>query len=67
MGAVFLAWWLMLIFMMRCFRLQVIHHMSNKERRIEAIKELLRIVRIGGKVLVYVWAMEQDGRRKGFE
>ncbi|CAO3591045.1 unnamed protein product [Absidia cylindrospora] len=37
----------------------VIHHFSTPERRISAIKELLRIVKPGGKVLVFVWALEQ--------
>ncbi|KAI8086020.1 S-adenosyl-L-methionine-dependent methyltransferase [Halteromyces radiatus] len=37
----------------------VIHHFSTPERRIAAIEELLRIVKPGGKVLVFVWALEQ--------
>ena len=37
----------------------VIHHFSTPERRKEAIAELLRIVKPGGKVLIFVWAMEQ--------
>jgi tRNA (uracil-5-)-methyltransferase TRM9 len=44
----------------------VIHHFSSRERRCDAIRELLRIVRPdGGLVLIYVWAKEQP-RRKGF-
>ena len=31
--------------------------------RIQAIRELTRITRIGGKILIYVWAFEQDGRK----
>lgn len=31
--------------------------------RIQAIKELARITRKGGKILIYVWAFEQDGRK----
>ncbi|KAJ3041695.1 tRNA methyltransferase, has a role in tRNA modification [Rhizophlyctis rosea] len=42
----------------------VIHHFSSPERRIDAIRELLRILRPGGKVLIFVWALEQKGRRK---
>lgn len=38
----------------------VIHHLSTKERRKNAIKELMRILHPNGKCLVYVWAMEQD-------
>lgn len=37
----------------------VIHHLSTEEHRVRALKELLRIVRVGGEVLVYVWALEQ--------
>jgi tRNA (uracil-5-)-methyltransferase TRM9 len=38
----------------------VIHHLSTEERRIDAIKELIRITKPGGKILIYVWAKEQD-------
>ena len=38
----------------------VIHHFSTKELRIQAINELKRIVKIGGKILIYVWAFEQE-------
>lgn len=39
----------------------VIHHLSTKARRAKAINEILRVLRHGGKALVYVWAFEQDG------
>ncbi|KAJ3282334.1 tRNA methyltransferase, has a role in tRNA modification [Borealophlyctis nickersoniae] len=42
----------------------VIHHLSSPDRRRAAIKELLRVVKPGGRVLVFVWALEQQGRRK---
>ncbi|KAJ3209807.1 Alkylated DNA repair protein alkB 8 [Dinochytrium kinnereticum] len=42
----------------------VIHHFSSFERRRDAIKELLRILKPGGSVLIFVWAMEQEGKRK---
>ncbi|KAI9595096.1 S-adenosyl-L-methionine-dependent methyltransferase [Syncephalis fuscata] len=42
----------------------VIHHFTSPERRIAAIKELLRVLRPGGQLLIFVWAMEQKGRRK---
>ena len=38
----------------------VIHHFSTKTLRIKAINELKRIVKIGGKILIYVWAYEQE-------
>ncbi|KAL9658710.1 hypothetical protein ABK040_005865 [Willaertia magna] len=37
----------------------VIHHFASNERRIKAIKELFRIIKVGGEVLIYVWAFEQ--------
>ncbi|KAI9309140.1 S-adenosyl-L-methionine-dependent methyltransferase [Cunninghamella echinulata] len=37
----------------------VIHHFSTPERRLSAIEEILRIVKPGGKVLIFVWALEQ--------
>jgi tRNA (uracil-5-)-methyltransferase TRM9 len=51
-----------------CISIAVIHHFSTPERRLAAIKELLRIVRPGGSCLVYVWAMEQEkNSRRRFE
>ncbi|XP_061538724.1 probable tRNA methyltransferase 9B [Phycodurus eques] len=41
----------------------VIHHLSTKERRIRAIKEMARTLRTGGRVMIYVWAMEQKRRK----
>lgn len=37
----------------------VLHHLSNEKRRVCALKEIYRILRPGGRALVYVWAMEQ--------
>ena len=31
-----------------------------QERRLQAIQELVKILRVGGKALIYVWAMEQQ-------
>ncbi|KAF9138083.1 tRNA methyltransferase, has a role in tRNA modification [Linnemannia schmuckeri] len=41
----------------------VIHHFISPERRVAAIEEILRIVRVGGRVLIFVWALEQTGKR----
>ncbi|XP_006814379.1 uncharacterized protein LOC102805961 [Saccoglossus kowalevskii] len=41
----------------------VIHHFATVERRIQALQELSRILRPGGKLMVYVWAMEQKQRK----
>ncbi|KAL0973570.1 hypothetical protein UPYG_G00206260 [Umbra pygmaea] len=51
----------------RCFdavlSIAVIHHLSTTERRIRAIKEMARILRVGGRIMIYVWAMEQTRRK----
>ena len=41
----------------------VIHHFSNELLRIKALKEIIRIVKKGGLILVYVWAMEQKEKK----
>ncbi|KAL3688151.1 hypothetical protein R1sor_014460 [Riccia sorocarpa] len=38
----------------------VLHHLSNDQRRVRAVEELVRVVRTGGKVLITVWAVEQE-------
>eukprot|EP00271_Cylindrocystis_brebissonii_P010650 TRINITY_DN26921_c0_g1_i1.p1 TRINITY_DN26921_c0_g1~~TRINITY_DN26921_c0_g1_i1.p1 ORF type:complete len:485 (-),score=87.11 TRINITY_DN26921_c0_g1_i1:860-2269(-) len=38
----------------------VLHHLSTDARRIRALSELVRAVRIGGRVLITVWAREQE-------
>ena len=42
----------------------VIHHFATSERRQLAIKELMRVTRVGGRVLIFVWALEQHGKRE---
>lgn len=41
----------------------VIHHLSSQQRRLKAVQELARVIGVGGKVLVYVWAMEQQRKK----
>ena len=41
----------------------VIHHLSTEERRVEALKELVRVLCVGGRLLVYVWAYEQKRKK----
>ncbi|KAI1302351.1 Alkylated DNA repair protein alkB -like protein 8 [Halotydeus destructor] len=36
----------------------VLHHLSTTERRIYALREIARLLRTGGKVLISVWAFE---------
>jgi ubiquinone/menaquinone biosynthesis C-methylase UbiE len=39
----------------------VIHHFVTEERRISAIQEMLRILKLNGRMLIYVWANEKEG------
>ncbi|KAI4889438.1 hypothetical protein NFI96_021260 [Prochilodus magdalenae] len=43
-----------------CISIAVIHHFSTKERRLAAIQELVRLLKVGGRALIYVWAKEQE-------
>jgi tRNA (uracil-5-)-methyltransferase TRM9 len=53
----------------------VIHHLSTPERRIEAVRAVLDLLRRpsregaddGGKALIYVWALEQKDSRRGWD
>lgn len=42
-----------------CISIAVIHHLATPERRLQAIKEMLRILNVNGLALVYVWAKDQ--------
>ncbi|KAL0134912.1 hypothetical protein PUN28_001589 [Cardiocondyla obscurior] len=41
----------------------VVHHFATTERRVLALKELARVLRIGGRLVISVWAMEQKHRK----
>lgn len=41
----------------------VVHHFATTERRVNALRELARVLRIGGRLLISVWAMEQRHRK----
>ncbi|XP_021093414.1 alkylated DNA repair protein alkB homolog 8 isoform X2 [Heterocephalus glaber] len=43
-----------------CISIAVIHHFATAERRVAALREIVRLLRPGGKALIYVWAMEQE-------
>ncbi|XP_058145394.1 tRNA (carboxymethyluridine(34)-5-O)-methyltransferase ALKBH8 isoform X2 [Dasypus novemcinctus] len=43
-----------------CISIAVAHHFATAERRVAALQELVRLLRPGGKALIYVWAMEQE-------
>lgn len=44
----------------------VIHHLSTEERRIKAITEMIRICKIGGTILIYVWANQSENPGDSF-
>lgn len=37
----------------------VVHHLCNRERRVQAWAETVRLLRVGGRALCYVWALER--------
>ena len=41
----------------------VVHHFSSDSLRVQALSEMHRILKIGGVMLVYVWAYEQEHRQ----
>uniref|UniRef100_A0A131YZB9 Methyltransferase n=1 Tax=Rhipicephalus appendiculatus TaxID=34631 RepID=A0A131YZB9_RHIAP len=43
-----------------CISIAVLHHLSTVERRQAAVHEILRVLRHGGRALIYVWALEQN-------
>ncbi|KAH8906602.1 S-adenosyl-L-methionine-dependent methyltransferase [Coniochaeta sp. PMI_546] len=53
----------------------VVHHFSTRQRRVDGIRALLGCVRParrkdggdGGRVMVYVWALEQGNSRRGWD
>lgn len=42
----------------------VIHHLSTEERRVESIREMLRVLRPKGRLLLQVWALEQPAKSR---
>ncbi|ETB58920.1 hypothetical protein YYC_03674 [Plasmodium yoelii 17X] len=51
-----------------CISIAVIHHLGTHESRRKAVSEMVRCTKVGGKILIYVWAYEQKenvvGNRK---
>jgi ubiquinone/menaquinone biosynthesis C-methylase UbiE len=39
----------------------VVHHLKEEEDRIEAIEEMIRVCKPGGKILISMWSVEQTG------
>ena len=44
----------------------VVHHLSTPERRREAVVSILQTLKVGGRALIYVWALEQESSRRGW-
>lgn len=44
-----------------CLCIAVLHHVATVARRVHVLAEMARLLRPGGRGLVYVWAMEQEG------
>lgn len=38
----------------------VLHHLRTPQRRTEAIKEMIRVMRVGATGLIFVWAFEEN-------
>lgn len=45
----------------------LLHHLSTPSHRLSAISEITRVLRKGGKGLIYVWALEQKETNRVFE
>ena len=45
-----------------CIFIAVLHHLANERRRLDALRNVVRMLKSGGQCLVYVWAFEQELR-----
>ena len=44
----------------------VVHHLSTYERRIQATRSILEILKPQARALIFVWALEQESSRRGW-
>jgi tRNA (uracil-5-)-methyltransferase TRM9 len=45
----------------------VVHHLSTRDRRRQALKSILQTLNADGKAMIYVWALEQKSSRRGWD
>ena len=50
-----------------CISIAVIHHLSTDARRFECLREMMRVLRVGGRCLVFVWAWEQSNPKRKYQ
>ncbi|XP_059620355.1 alkylated DNA repair protein alkB homolog 8 [Phlebotomus argentipes] len=47
-----------------CISIAVIHHLASEDRRVQAVREMARILEKSGRGLIYVWAKNQEADKK---
>jgi tRNA (uracil-5-)-methyltransferase TRM9 len=45
----------------------VVHHLSTRDRRRQAVKSILQTLHGSGRAMLYVWALEQKSSRRGWD
>ena len=45
----------------------VIQHLPNKYKQLQALRELIRVSKKGGRILIYVWSFEKANMKPRFE
>ena len=47
----------------------VVHHIETEQKRVDALKEMIRVLKPGGKLLITCWAYESDeySKKKNFK
>jgi SAM-dependent methyltransferase len=43
----------------KVMNIAVLHHLSTEERRVKCLREIIRILKVGGIAMIQVWALEQ--------